>query len=90
MEILKKTSTSIEVNADGHLSILQVTKIMEGDQILTTQNHRTTAYPGKDLDAVKSCMKEDPDGFALLDSIANTIWTPEVVQAYQDQFNEET
>lgn len=65
----------ISVESDGLISVRLVTCIMEGDSEVTRSFHRITLTPGSDLS------DQDPKVVA----IAETVWTPEVIQAYQQK-----
>ena len=57
----------------GVVMYREVTRILEDGVQLSQTYHRSTLYPGKDLTGV-------PDRVA---AICNTVWTPEVIAAWQ-------
>jgi len=73
---LNKTNVvdKIEVLENGTIQIRTATRIDEDGTVLSSSFHRHTLAPGADL------TDQDPKVVA----IANAVWTPEVVTAYND------
>lgn len=69
---------SVTVDIAGTLSVRTATTILEDGVALTSSYHRHTLPPGSDL----------TDQDAKVVAIANAVWTPEVIQAYQDRLAE--
>jgi len=69
-EVVDKT----EVLENGTIQIRTATRIDEDGTVLSSSFHRHTLSPGADL------TDQDPKVVA----IANAVWTPEVVTAYND------
>jgi hypothetical protein len=65
----------ITVTENGIILYREATKIIEDGKELTKTYHRTSLTPGQDL----------ADQPANVVAIANTVWTPEVIAAYQAQ-----
>ena len=78
MSITKETSIDqITVTENGIILYREATRIIEDGNILTQTYHRSSLFPGQDLTDV-------PDNVI---AIANVVWTPEVIAAYQEQIN---
>jgi DNA-binding transcriptional LysR family regulator len=76
MSIEKQTSVDqITVTENGSIFYREATKIIEDGVELTKTYHRSSLTPGQDLTGVP----------ANVVAIANTVWTPEVIAAYQAQ-----
>ena len=74
MAITKETAIDqITVTENGIVLYREVTRIMEDGTELTKTYHRTSLTPAQDLTGV-------PDKVV---AICNTVWTPEVIAAYQ-------
>lgn len=67
----------IEILENGIIQVREANKILRDEEIIAQTYHRTSFIPGQDL------AKADPKVVA----IAQTVWTPEVVAAYQEQQN---
>ena len=69
----------IEVVENGILQIRQRNDIIEDttNQVIASTFHRTTFSPGDDI-------SNQPE---RIRSIANAVWTPEVIAAYKEQIN---
>ena len=65
----------IEVLENGTLQVRQVTRVMEDGKELSSSYHRWAYAPGTDVSAQP----------ANVQAIASTVWTPEVIAAYQAQ-----
>ncbi len=72
---LTKTTTvdQITVNENGSVLYREATKIMEDGIELTKTYHRSSLTPAQDLTGVP----------ANVVAICNTVWTAEVIAAYQ-------
>jgi hypothetical protein len=75
--MLQKTLLVDSVTADlfGVLSIRAATVISEDGVELSRSYHRTTLAPGSDLAGQGQ----------MVIAVATAVWTPEVIQAYQDR-----
>jgi len=75
MSTLSKVTVidKIEVLEDHTLQIRQATRILEDDKELSSSFHRWVLHPGADLTG------QD----AKIVAIANALWTPEVISAYE-------
>jgi len=63
----------ITVTEDGTVFYREATKILENDVEISKQYHRSSLTPAQDLTGVP----------ANVVAICNTVWTAEVVAAYQ-------
>jgi hypothetical protein len=66
---------SITVDLSGILSVRRVAAVMEDGTELSRSYHRHTLAPGDDLAGQDDAVV----------AIANAVWTPELIQAYQDR-----
>ena len=74
MSLTKTTSIDqITVNENGTVLYREATKILENDVEISKQYHRSSLIPAQDLTGVP----------ANVVAICNTVWTAEVVAAYQ-------
>jgi hypothetical protein len=69
-----KTIDQITVLENGIILYREVTRILKNNEQIAQTYHRTSLTPGQDLTA-------EPVSVV---TIANTVWTPEVIKAYQD------
>jgi len=65
----------ITVTEDGTVFYREATRIMEDGNQLSQTYHRSSLTPAQDLTGVP----------ANVVAICNTVWTPEVIAAYQAQ-----
>ena len=74
---LTKTTVidQITIQENGTILYREATKIIEDGKELTKTYHRSSLTPGQDLTGVP----------ANVVAIANTVWTLEVIAAYQAQ-----
>ena len=63
----------IEILENGSIQVRQITRIVEDGTELSASYHRWTLNPGDDT------TNQEPKVVA----IANSVWTPEVIAAYQ-------
>lgn len=76
MAITKQTIVDqITVTENGIVLYREATRIMEDGNELTKTYHRSSLTPGQDLTG-------QPTNVV---AICNTVWTPEVIAAYQAQ-----
>jgi DNA-binding transcriptional LysR family regulator len=76
MAITKQIAVDqITVTENGVVFYREATRIIEDGNELTKTYHRSTLTPGQDLTGQP----------ANVVAIANTVWTPEVIAAYQAQ-----
>jgi hypothetical protein len=68
-----KTVDQITVTEDGTVMYREATRIMEDGNQISQSFHRTSLYPAQDLTGVP----------ANVVAICNTVWTAEVIAAYQ-------
>jgi DNA-binding transcriptional LysR family regulator len=74
--IEKQTSVDqITITENGIILYREATRIIEDGKELTKTYHRSSLTPGQDLTG-------QPDKVV---AICNTVWTPEVIAAYQAQ-----
>ena len=74
MSLTKVTAVDqITVTENGTILYREATKIIEDGNELTKTYHRTSLIPGQDLTGQP----------ANVTAIANTVWTAEVIAAYQ-------
>jgi hypothetical protein len=74
MAITKQTVVDqITVTEHGTILYREATRIVEDGQVLTQTYHRTSLYPGQDLEGQP----------ANVVAIAEVAWTPEVIAAYE-------
>ena len=65
----------IEVVENGIVQVRQIERIMENGNEIASSFHRWTLTPGQDVS----------DQEPRVQAIANAVWTPEVISAYQAQ-----
>ena len=65
----------IEVLEQGTIQVRQITRVIEDGTELSASYHRWSLSPGDDLTG------QEPKVVA----IANAVWTPEVIAAYQTE-----
>jgi len=76
MSITKETNVDqVTVTQNGIILYREATRIIEDGVQLTQTYHRTSLTPGQDITGQP----------ANVVAIANTVWTPEVIAAYQAQ-----
>jgi len=76
MAIIKQVVIDqITIQENGIILYREATRIIEDGKELTKTYHRSSLTPGQDLTGQP----------ANVVAIANTVWTPEVVAAYQAQ-----
>lgn len=63
----------ITVTENGIVLYREATRIIEDGKLLTQTYHRNSLTPGQNLDGQP----------AKVVAICNTVWTPEVIQAYE-------
>lgn len=74
MAITKETVVDqITVTENGTILYREATRLIEDGNLLTQTYHRTSLTPGQDLTGQP----------ANVVAICNTVWTPEVIAAYQ-------
>jgi len=79
MAITKSTSNEV-IEVVGEYKIIgvkKVTTISEDGEVISKSNHRTTFPPNTDVSTLDADVAE----------IANTVWTKEVKDSYQDYLN---
>jgi hypothetical protein len=74
----QKVVDQITVTENGIILYREATKIIEDGKELTKTYHRTSLTPAQDLTGHP----------ANVVAIANTVWTPEAIAAYQAQQNQ--
>jgi len=77
---LSKTTTvdQITISENGTVFYRESTLIMEDGNQINQSFHRTSLYPAQDLTGIP----------ANVVAICNTVWTPQVIAAYQAQVAE--
>jgi len=76
MALIKEENIDkIEIVGNGIIQVRQVTKILEDGNELSSTYHRWSFEPGSNVSAQP----------ANVQAIAATVWTPEVIAAYQAQ-----
>jgi len=65
----------IEVLENGTLQVRRAERVLNNGSVIATSNHRHCLAPGDDL------ANED----ARVAAVAQVVWTPEVVAAYQGE-----
>ena len=65
----------IEVVENGIVQVRQIERIIENGNEIASSFHRWTLTPGQDIS----------DQEPRVQAIANAVWTPEVISAYQAQ-----
>jgi len=74
MALTKETVTDkIETLENGTIQVRTATRVLEDGEVLSSSFHRHVLTPGQDL------TDQDPK----VSAIANAIWTPEVISAYE-------
>lgn len=63
----------IEVLEFGEIQVREITRVMEDGKELSSSYHRCAFVPGNDVSSQS----------AKVQAIANAVWTPEVIAAYQ-------
>jgi hypothetical protein len=74
----QKVIDQITVTENGIILYREVTRIVEDETELTKTYHRSTLTPGQDLTGIDDKVV----------AICNTVWTPEVIAAYQNSIKE--
>jgi hypothetical protein len=74
----QKVIDQITITENGIILYREVTRIVEDETELTKTYHRSTLTPGQDLTGIDNKVV----------TICNTVWTPEVVAAYQNSIKE--
>lgn len=64
----------ITVTENGSIFYREATRIIEDGNLLTQTYHRSSLTPGQDLTDVPEKVVD----------IANTVWTPEVINSYNE------
>jgi hypothetical protein len=72
-----KVIDQITVTENGSVLVREATRILKDDVQIAQTFHRWSFAPGDDV----SSMPEN------VQSICNTAWTPEVIEAYQSSLN---
>ena len=81
MALTKETVTDkIETLENGTIQVRTATRVLEDGAVLSSSFHRHVLTPGQDLTGTDTETAQDPKVVA----IANAVWTPEVVTAYND------
>lgn len=70
-----KLIDKIEVVENGTVQVREATRIMKDEEVIATTFHRWSFAPASDI----SAMPEN------VQAIAQVVWTPEVIAAYQAQ-----
>lgn len=72
----------LDINlGNSTISLCRVSVILKDGVEQSRNNHRSAFYPGQ-IDEVKSFMGVGDDNPTII--YLNSIWTPEVIQAYND------
>jgi len=71
----EKTLDQIEIVANGIIQVREVTHILEDGKVLSSSYHRSSFSPGDDVSI------QD----ARVQSVAEAVWTKEVISTYQEQ-----
>lgn len=66
-----------EVIENGFIQVKRVDKVLKDDVVISNTIHRHVLYPGADL------INENE----VVVAVANAVWTPEVIAAYQESLN---
>ena len=74
----QKVIDQITVIENAIILYREATRIVEDETELTKTYHRSTLTPGQDLTGIDDKVV----------AICNTVWTPEVVAAYQNSIKE--
>ena len=69
----------VEITRDGHIQVRKADLIIEDGKEIAKTYHRHVLSPGDDL------KDQDPK----VSSVANVIWTKEVIKAYKDKQKKE-
>lgn len=70
-----KIIDKIEVTENGIVQVREATRIMKDGEQLAQAYHRWSFAPGSDVSAMP----------ANVQAVAEAVWTPEVISAYQAQ-----
>jgi hypothetical protein len=68
-----KVIDKIEVVENGTIQVREATRIMRNDEVIATTYHRWSFAPASDISSMPDNVK----------AIAQVVWTPEVVTAYE-------
>jgi len=71
----RSTLSLVEITPNGTIQVRLANQIMDGEKVKAQTFHRYCLAPGSDLTG-------EPDQVV---AIANAVWTPEVVAAYEAQ-----
>ena len=69
----EKVIDQITVTENGHILFREATRVMKDGQEIAKTFHRSSLFPGQELTNVP----------ANVAAIANVVWTPEVIAAYE-------
>lgn len=69
----EKVIDQITVTENGYILFREATRVMKDDQEIAKTFHRSSLFPGQELTNVP----------ANVAAIANVVWTPEVIAAYE-------
>jgi DNA-binding transcriptional LysR family regulator len=75
-----KIIDQITVTENGHVLYREATRIMKGGEVIAQTFHRTSLTPGQDLTG-------QPENVI---AIAQAVWTPEIIQKYQQMAAEQS
>jgi hypothetical protein len=70
-----KVIDKIEVIENGTVQVREATRILKDGEIIAQTYHRCSFVPGSDVSGQP----------ANVQAVANAVWTPEVISAYQAQ-----
>ena len=76
MALTESTSIDrVEIDSIGNIGVRRSTSIFRDSELVTTTYHRWTLAPGDDVSAMPKTVQD----------IAALVWTPEILQAYQER-----
>ena len=74
----EKNIDQITVTENGHVLYREATRVLKDGQEIAKTFHRSSLFPGQELDGIP----------ANVVAIANVVWTPEVIAAYEASQNQ--
>ena len=74
----EKVIDQITVTENGYILFREATRVMKDGQEIAKTFHRSSLFPGQELDEIP----------ANVVAIANVVWTPEVIAAYEASQNQ--
>lgn len=88
----------IEITSNGTVQIRFAKQIVDADEVIASQWHRTSIFPGADIKRQISEVNNHlgmmgypsvaDEDVIKINNQAKAAWTPEIIRAYQSNINE--